>query len=62
MEAIFFLIDIIAIIWLLYWSIENDRKGPGAPTTGIFAYRETITRRPRGPLRRGQLQQRRKGN
>ena len=41
MEAIFFLIDIIAVIWLLFWSIVNDRRGPGVPTSGLFAYRES---------------------
>lgn len=45
MEAIFFLIDIIAVIWLLFWSIVNDRRGPGTPTTGLFAYREFGLRR-----------------
>ncbi len=44
MEAAFFLIDIIGIILLLYWSIQNDELGPGAPTVGLFAYRETIKR------------------
>ena len=47
MEAIFFLIDIIAVILLLYWSIINDRRGPDAPSTGLFAYR-TATRRQNG--------------
>jgi hypothetical protein len=46
MEAIFFAIDIVGIILLLYWSIINDDRKPGAPTTGLFAYRETIRRRP----------------
>lgn len=45
MEAIFFLIDIIAVIWLLFWSIVNDRRGPDVPTTGLFAYRESGPRR-----------------
>ncbi len=42
MEAAFFAIDIIGIILLLYWSIQNDKLGPDAPTVGLFAYRETI--------------------
>ncbi|WP_299614805.1 hypothetical protein [Pelagibius sp.] len=42
MEAIFFLIDIIAVILLLYWSIINDQRDPDAPTIGIFAYRRAL--------------------
>ncbi len=42
MEAAFFAIDIIGIVLLLFWSIKNDRRGPDAPTVGLFAYRETI--------------------
>jgi hypothetical protein len=42
MEAIFFAVDIVGIIWLLYWAIINDDRKPGSPTTGLFAYRETI--------------------
>ncbi len=42
MESALFAIDIIGIILLLYWSIMNDRRGPDAPSIGLFAYRETI--------------------
>ncbi len=42
MEAVFFAIDIIGVVLLLYWSIMNDRRGPDAPSIGLFAYRETI--------------------
>ena len=59
MEPIFFLIDIIAVIWVLYWSIENDKLGPDDPTTGMFAYRKTVTRRPkRAAPRRGKTRAR----
>ncbi len=44
MEAAFFAIDIIGVFLLLYWSIMNDRRGPDAPSIGLFAYRETIKR------------------
>ncbi len=44
MEAAFFAIDIIGVVLLLYWSIMNDRRGPDAPTVGLFAYREIIQR------------------
>ncbi len=44
MEAAFFVIDIIGVVLLLYWSIMNDRRGPDAPSIGLFAYRETIKR------------------
>ncbi len=44
MEAAFFAIDIIGVVLLLYWSIMNDRRGPDAPSIGLFAYRETIER------------------
>ncbi len=50
MEAAFFAIDIIGIILLLYWSIMNDRRGPDAPSIGLFAYRETIGAPTGGPL------------
>ncbi len=42
MEAAFFAIDIIGVVLLLYWSIMNDRRGPDAPSIGLFAYRKTI--------------------
>ena len=42
MEAIFFMLDIIGVVLLLFWSIMNDRRGPDAPSIGLFAYRETI--------------------
>ncbi len=45
MEAAFFAIDIIGVVLLLYWSIMNDRRGPDAPSIGLFAYRETLKRR-----------------
>ena len=56
MEAIFFAIDIVGMILLLYWSITNDNRKPGTPTTGLFAYRETIGRRKsdNGPRRNSQ--------
>ncbi|WP_340118799.1 hypothetical protein [Pelagibius sp. 7325] len=44
MEAIFFAVDIVAIILLLYWSIINDERKPGQPTTGLFAYRESLAK------------------
>ena len=61
MEAAFFAIDIIGVVLLLYWSIMNDRRGPDAPSIGLFAYRETIKRpsppaaqeRPSAPPDRG---------
>jgi len=46
MEAIFFAIDIIGVVMLLYWAIVNDDREPGSPTSGIFAYREVTGRRP----------------
>lgn len=42
MEAIFFAVDIVAMLLLLYWSIINDERKPGKPTTGLFAYRESL--------------------
>ena len=42
MEPILFLIDIIAVIVLLYWSIINDQRDSDAPTIGIFAYRKAL--------------------
>ena len=42
MEAIFFAVDIVAIILLLYWSIINDERRPDEPTTGLFAYYQSL--------------------
>lgn len=61
MEAIFFLIDIIGVILLLYWSIENDKRGPDAPSTGLFAYRHHVTEQPKKPTRQNQTPPRRRG-
>lgn len=52
MEAIFFALDIIGMVLLLYWSILNDQREPGAPTFGIFAYRDSTRRRPSARARR----------
>lgn len=54
MEAIFFLIDIVGIVMLLYWSIMNDRQGADAQPTGLFAYRKSITPIRKPPGARGQ--------
>ncbi len=51
MESAFFVIDIIGIVLLLYWSIMNDRRGPDAPSIGLFAYLET-NKRPSLPAAR----------
>ncbi len=45
MEAIFFALDVVGIVLVLYWSIVNDRQGPDAPSIGLFAYRKSIGRR-----------------
>ena len=50
MEAAFFAIDIIGVVLLLYWSIMNDRRGPDAPSIGLFAYRETNGGPTGGPM------------
>jgi len=53
MEAILFAADIIGVVMLLYWSIVNDDRKPGTPTTGLFAYLEVKGRRPaKKPSRR----------
>jgi hypothetical protein len=39
MEAIGFVVVMIAVAWLLYWVISHD-KTPKAVTTGPFAIRE----------------------
>jgi len=53
MEAIFFAIDVVGIILLLYWSIINDRRKPGEPTTGLFAYHESVGRYRKPAVRPG---------
>jgi hypothetical protein len=39
MEAIGFVVVMVAVAWLLYWVITHD-KDPKAVTTGPFAIRE----------------------
>jgi hypothetical protein len=39
MEAIGFVVVMVAVAWLLYWVVTND-KAPKAVTTGPFAIRE----------------------
>ncbi len=39
MEAIGFVVVMVAVAWLLYWVITHD-KDPNAVTTGPFAIRE----------------------
>ena len=47
MEALIFLIDAIAIIVVVITSLRNDKRKPGTPMFGPFAYSESVE-----PLRR----------
>ncbi len=52
MEAVFFALDIIGMVLLLYWSILNDQREPGDPSIGLFAYRDSTRRRSPSNTRR----------
>jgi len=39
MEALLLVLDTFAMILLVYWSADNDRRKPGAPIRGLFLYR-----------------------
>jgi hypothetical protein len=40
LEGVFLLLAMIATVLVAYWSYQNDRRPPGTPVTGLFAYRD----------------------
>ena len=40
MEFPFYLVITLLCAWVLYWSIVNALRKPGAPIRGLFAYKE----------------------
>jgi hypothetical protein len=41
METTFFLLDAIAIAWLVINSLQTEKRPPGSPPVGRFRYSET---------------------
>ena len=50
MEALFFLMNAIAVVILVVTSLKNDRRKPGEPMVGLYRFVETLT--PPKPKRR----------
>ena len=50
MEALFFLLNSIAIVILVVTSLRNDKRKPDEPMVGPYRYVETVT--PPKPKRR----------
>lgn len=42
MEAAIYLADLLATLLLMYWAVRSADQPSGAPSTGLFAYRETL--------------------
>lgn len=42
MEAAIYLSDLLATLLLMYWAVRNADQPAGAPSVGLFAYRETL--------------------
>ena len=40
METLVFLVDAVAIVLLVLFSLRDDRTKPGTPTTGLFRFNE----------------------
>ena len=40
MDSLFFGLDIIGIVLVVYWSVMNDKRGHDVLPIGLFAYRE----------------------
>lgn len=43
MEALFFLINAIAVVILVVTSLKNDKRKPDEPMIGLYRYVETLT-------------------
>jgi hypothetical protein len=50
MEALFFLLNAIAVVILVLTSLKNDKRKPDEPMIGIYRYIDTLT--PPKPKRR----------
>lgn len=55
-DNVFFVLQIIAVVVLLYWAVTRDRKGDDAAQTGLLAMRRTADddSGPKTPASRGQ--------
>jgi hypothetical protein len=43
MEALFFLLNAIAVVILVVTSLKNDKRKPDEPMIGIYRYIDTLT-------------------
>ncbi len=43
MDGVYFLLSIIAVGLVMWWTIKNDRAGPGDETHGLFAMRDATS-------------------
>lgn len=43
MEALFFLLNAIAVVILVVTSLRNDQRKPGEPMVGPYRFVETLT-------------------
>lgn len=43
MEALFLLMNSIAVVILVVTSLKNDKRKPGEPMVGLYRYIETLT-------------------
>lgn len=42
MEAIFYFVDVGIMVLACYWLVKMAGRKPGEPTSGLFAYYETL--------------------
>ena len=42
MEAIFYFVDVGIMVLACYWLVKMGNRKPGEPTSGLFAYYETL--------------------
>lgn len=42
MEAIFYFVDVGIMVVACYWVVKMASRKPGEPTSGLFAYYETL--------------------
>ena len=42
MEAVFYFLDVGIMVLACYWLVKMGARKPGEPTSGLFAYYETL--------------------
>lgn len=61
-DNVFFVLQIIAMVVLLYWAITRDQKGDDAAQTGLLAMRRTADDDSGPEEPRGRQQRRKSAN